>query len=68
MIWGTTKVDEGMLFLAATALGTIVPAAGAPTATGCLLSYQPNLINATASASGTAEQSRNRIGSIKVTS
>lgn len=28
MIWGTTKVDEGMLFLAATALGTIVPAAG----------------------------------------
>ena len=28
MIWGTTKVDEGILFLAATALGTIVPAAG----------------------------------------
>ena len=28
MIWGTTPVDEGMLFLAATALGTIVPAAG----------------------------------------
>ena len=28
MIWGTTKVDEGILFLAGTALGTIVPAAG----------------------------------------
>jgi hypothetical protein len=28
MIWGTTPVDEGVLFLAATALGTIVPAAG----------------------------------------
>ena len=28
MIWGTTKVDEGILFLATAALGTIVPAAG----------------------------------------
>jgi len=28
MIWGTTQVDEGMVFLAGTALGTIVPAAG----------------------------------------
>jgi hypothetical protein len=28
MIWGTTPVEEGVLFLAATALGTIVPAAG----------------------------------------
>ena len=28
MIWGTTKVDEGILFLAAIAFGTILPAAG----------------------------------------
>lgn len=28
MIWGSTQVDEGILFLATAALGTIVPAAG----------------------------------------